>query len=81
MTEENAKTITEALEDTFNEIELEFSRNALEASEEGNLKVKAKYSDYASRLEPVKCNPVLLNGNQNQFNIDMLYDELTRSLR
>jgi hypothetical protein len=81
MTEENAKAITEILEDTFNEIDLEFSRNALEASEEGNLKVKAKYSDYVSRLEPVKCNPVLLNGNKNQFDIDMLYDELTRSLR
>lgn len=81
MTEENAKTITETLENTFNEIDLEFSRNALEASEEGNLKVKAKYSDYTSRLEPVKCNPVLLNGNKNQFDIDMLYDELTRSLR
>jgi hypothetical protein len=80
-TEENGNTITGLIEEAFNEVELEVSKNEIEASEEATLKLKAKYSDHVARLEPVKCNEVFLNSNKNQFDIDMLYDEITKSLR
>lgn len=73
------KLLKSELEKEFKDISLEFEANNSDGTELAYL--KARNSNYSRRLEPNDCGDILVNVNQNQMNLDLLYDSIIKDLR